>query len=286
MAVATLDVDAVRAFVLVADLQSFTRAAEAMAASQAAVSMKLKRLEAHLGERLIERTPRRVRLSARGAAFLEPAREFLSAHQRALEGLIQAAPRFSLGVADQVAGPELAGLLARLHAFDPTLRIEVELSSSRALLAAFDSGSLDAAIVRRDDDRRDGEVLAAEPFDWYAAPQFQHRAGEPLRLASLSGSCTLRNVATQTLDAARLDWVEVFIGGGMGAVIAAVSAGLAVAALARRVAPAGVVAVGEAFGLPPLPSSEVVLHSSISDPRSKGALRTLAAAFREHRTAA
>ena len=42
---ATLDVDAVRAFTLVADFQSFTRAAEAMDTTQAAISMKLKRLE-------------------------------------------------------------------------------------------------------------------------------------------------------------------------------------------------------------------------------------------------
>src|SRR4051794_35125726 len=123
MVMGSLDVDAVQAFVLVADLQSFTRAAEALGSSQAAVSMKLKRLEARLGETLIERTPRRVRLSARGAAFLGVAREFLAAHERALEGLVKSPRRFSLGVADQVAGPELSILLARLHAYDPQLQI-------------------------------------------------------------------------------------------------------------------------------------------------------------------
>ena len=65
----TLDVEAVQAFVMVAELQSFTRAAEALGSTQAAVSMKLKRLEERLGEKLIERTPRLVRLSARGASF-------------------------------------------------------------------------------------------------------------------------------------------------------------------------------------------------------------------------
>ena len=69
----------------------------------------------------------------------------------------------------------------------------------------------------------------------------------------------------------------------MTAVIAAVSAGLAVAALAHRVVPVGIVEVGERLGLPALPSSKIVLHSSLSDARSCGALRTLAAAFREHR---
>ncbi|MDR3464083.1 MAG: LysR family transcriptional regulator [Beijerinckiaceae bacterium] len=280
---ASLDVDAVQAFVLVADFQSFTRAAEALDTSQAAISVKLKRLEDRLGEKLIERTPRLVRLSARGAAFLGVARDFIAAHERAMAGLSSISRRFTLGIADQVAGPELPVLLARLHAYDPALLIEVQIEASRNLLDAFDRGALDAAIVRREDDRRDGEVLAQERFGWFASPGFVHREGEALRLASLAASCGVRNIATRTLDSAGVNWIEVFMGGGMTAVIAAVSAGLAVAALAQRVAPVGIVEVGERLGLPALPSSEIVLHSSLSDARSRGALRTLAAAFREHR---
>ena len=70
-----LDLDTVQAFVRIAELGSFTRAAEAMRTTQTAVSLKLKRLEDRLGFRLLERTPRYVQLSTRGAAFLEPARE-------------------------------------------------------------------------------------------------------------------------------------------------------------------------------------------------------------------
>ena len=40
-----LDLDAVQAFVRIAELGSFTRAAEAMRTTQGAVSLKLKRLE-------------------------------------------------------------------------------------------------------------------------------------------------------------------------------------------------------------------------------------------------
>lgn len=279
----TLDVEAVQAFVLVADFQSFTRAAEALDTSQAAISMKLKRLEERLGEKLIERTPRLVRLSARGAAFLKVARDFLAAHERAMAGLSGSSRRLTLGIADQVAGPEFPVLLARLHAHDPALLIEVQIGNSRSLLDAFDRGALDAAIVRREDDRRDGEILSQERFGWFAAPGFEHREGEPLRLASLAASCGVRNIATRALDAASINWVEVFLGGGMAAVTAAVTAGLAVGALAYRVAPIGVMEVSEKLGLPPLPPSEIVLHSTLSDVRSRGALRTLAAAFREHR---
>ncbi|MGY3035364.1 DNA-binding transcriptional LysR family regulator [Bradyrhizobium sp. USDA 4354] len=47
----TLDIATIQAFLLVADLQSFTRAAEALGTTQAAVSLKLQRLETLLGKR-------------------------------------------------------------------------------------------------------------------------------------------------------------------------------------------------------------------------------------------
>lgn len=277
-----LDVDSVRTFVTVADLRSFTRAAEALGTTQGAVSVKLKRLEERLGTRLVERTPRQVRLSARGESFIEPARQFLAAHERALAGLTEERRRFRLGIACHVMGPEVPGLLARLRAADPALTVEVVLDTSRVLLDGFESGRLDAAITRSDDDRRDGEVLGPEHFGWFAAPGFAHRAGEPLRLAALSPACSVREVATGLLDRAGLAWTEVFIG-GTAAIAAALSAGLAVAPYPRRLAPPDVVEVGAALGLPPLPSLSLVLHAALSDPRSRDALRAIAAAFREHR---
>lgn len=280
-----LDVDAVQAFVTVADLQSFTRAAESLGSTQGAVSVKLKRLEEKLGHKLLERTPRQVRLSARGRDFLEPARAFLAAHDHALAQLAAPLARFTLGIAAHVAGPELPTLLSHLHRHDPKLCMGVEIDTSRKLLDAFDRGTLDACIIRREDDRRDGEVLAEDQFDWFAAPQFEQHAGEPLRLAALAPSCGVRDTATRLLDAAGIRWNEAFVGGS-SAVFAAVSAGLAVAALSYRLAPNGTVAVGKRFGLSALAPSEIVLHSALTDQGSRNVVRTIATAFREYRAAA
>lgn len=65
--------------------------------------------------------------------------------------------------------------------------------------------------------------------------------------------------------------------------MAAVSAGLAVAPFSSRVAPVGTIDIGERYGLPELAPSKIVLHSTLTDKRSRDALRTLAAAFRDHR---
>ena len=61
---------------------------------------------------------------------------------------------------------------------------------------------------------------------------------------------------------------------------AAVTAGLGVAPLAARLAPAGSIDIGDGARLPKLPRSDIMLHSRVSDARLAGAIRTLAAAFR------
>ncbi|KAF1032719.1 MAG: HTH-type transcriptional regulator CysL [Pseudomonas sp.] len=276
-----LDIDTVQAFVLVADLTSFTRAAEALDTSQAAISLKLKRLEERLGYRLLERTPRHVRLSPQGAQFIVAARALLTAHERALADISLHAPRrLVIGISDHVAGPDLPQWISRLAAYDPLLILEVRIAASRELVAMFDRAEIDAVIVRNEGDRQDGEVLAVERFGWYAAPGWQHTPGTPLRMATMAAPCGVRHLAVRALDDARVDWTEVFVGGGVMAVGAAVSAGLGVAALAHRVAPAGAVDVSAQWDLPPLPVSEVVLHSRITDSRSRDTLRALSATFR------
>ena len=281
IALRALDIDAVQAFVLVADFGSFTRAAEALDASQAAISLKVKRLEDHLGCRLLDRTPRHVRLSPRGDGFLPGARDLLAAHERAFATLAPPPPRrLSLGISDHIAGPELPNIVARLADHDPALVIEVTIATSRDLAVRFDRAEIDAVIVRRESEHEAGQVLANERFGWFAAPDFQHRQGAPLRLATLAEPCGVRAIVAQLLEEAGIAWTAVYVGGGVMALGAAVSAGLAVAALAHRVAPRGAVEVGAALGLPPLPSADVMLRTRLTDARSQEMMRLVGASFR------
>lgn len=278
--IATLDIATVQAFLLVADLQSFTRAAEALGTTQAAVSLKLQRLETLLGKRLVERSPRAVRLTADGARFLDRARALMAAHDRALSGEAPAAQSLSLGISDHAAGPELVPLLERLHAMSANLTLAVTIGFSREMQDAYDAGKLDAVIVRQEGSRRGGEKLTEDEFGWFAARRFALPTGEPLPLATLAPPCGVRAVAVRALDKAGIAWRERFVGGGVTAVVAAALAGLAIAPLARRIAPPGLVDIGPAHGLPKLGSSKVMLHSKVSDPAKLAALRAVAATFR------
>jgi DNA-binding transcriptional LysR family regulator len=280
MMIKTLDLDAVQTFTLVASLASFTRAAEATGSTQPAVSLKLKRLELFLDCKLVERTPRAVRLTEAGQIFLEHAKALLAANRRALSMTPTPASRLRLGVSDHAAGSELSTLLSRLSEADPALALEVRIGLSQELLEAFDQGRFEGVIVRQERSHRGGEILADDEYAWFASPSFKWRSGETLRIANLAPPCGVRAIAARALDAADLPWLEVFIASGVAAISDAISAGLAAAVLARRAAPVSAIDIGAKFGLPRLPRTKVVMYSRVTEPRANAALRLLAATLR------
>lgn len=279
----SLDVDGVAAFLHAADLASFTRAAEALGTAQSLISTRIRRLEEKLGQVLLQRHPRLVRLTAEGERFLPAARELMAAHERALSSFRQPGERIAIGISEQAVGAEIPEVLGRLASRHPGVVINLRIEASRALEAAFERGELDVAIVRRLGKGRTGEVLREDAFGWFAAETLLHQPAEPLPLVSLIADCWLRQHGIDALERAGLPWREAFIGGGMAAVLAAVSGGIGVSPLAARIAPPGAVDVGQDWGLPPLGSSQVVLRSQVSTPRANAFVRELAAAFRSRR---
>lgn len=280
----SLDIGAVQAFVLVADLRSFTRAAEVLGSTQSAVSIRLGKLEKQLGRRLLERSPRHVRLSAEGLGFLEVARELLRVHDRAATAFDVEERRLVVGISHELVGSELPALLRRINAQDPGLRMELRVGSTRDLMPLYERSELDAAwLLRPDDRRKQGKRVYAEPFSWFCAARELPVRREPLPLATQGKACRVRNAAVGALDAAGIAWEEVFVGKGAAIIGAAATAGLAIAVMATRTAPAGTIDVSGLLALPPIPAQDVMLYSSLTDRRSREALRMMALAFEQVR---
>ena len=131
-------------------------------------------------------------------------------------------------------------------------------------------------IVRYQAGRSEHRFIGEEQFGWFAAPSWWRRAGEPLPVATMAEPCGVRVLAGRLLDAARVPWTEIFGGG----VTAAVTAGLRGAALSPRMVPFGAVDVGPKLGLSELPRLPVLLHSRVTEGRSRDAVIALLAAFR------
>src|SRR5712691_5101066 len=74
-----------RTLVLVADVRSFTKAAQTLGVSQPSVSAHIKRLQAILGNELLDRSAPGVNLTEAGQAVLDHARRLLSLNDRILD---------------------------------------------------------------------------------------------------------------------------------------------------------------------------------------------------------
>lgn len=277
----TLDVELLRTFVHIADTRSFTAAGSALGATQSAVSVRLKKLEDRIGRRLLERTPRSVTLTAQGEAFLQDARDVLTTHDNAIQRLLGENDEIelSLGVSDHAAGAYLPTVLANICSAIPDLRLSVTVGLSEHLMEDFNQGHFDAVVVRRDSTRRNGTPLFRDRLAWVSAARCSWRRGQPLPLLSLAAPCSVRARSIQALDDAGIPWIEVFVGTGVAAVQAAVTAGLGVACLGLRNKPSGAITLGHAEGLPSLADSDVVMFERKTGPRLRSIVTRIAEAF-------
>jgi DNA-binding transcriptional LysR family regulator len=270
-----LDLASVRLFVLTAELGSLTRAAEAAATVQPVVSQRIKALEAALGRRLLERTPRFVGLTAEGAVFLEKARALLSAHDEALQFGEEAKACFSIGLSDHAVGAGLNQIIRDLRAALPVgVALDVRVGPSREMREHFDSGQADAVVLRRESGAAGGEVLGTDALGWRALGEVARRPQRPLPLILLRSPCAVRAAALERIEDAGLPWREVFIGGSCATLIAAVQAGLGIAPMGR-IASGDLEDGGPVLGLPALPESEIVLLARARSPEAASGVRAL-----------
>ncbi|MDO9199640.1 LysR family transcriptional regulator [Rhodoferax sp.] len=122
-------------FAHVAELGSFSRAAEKMSLPKSTVSRRLAALEQRLGERLLLRTTRRQTLTEFGLQLLEHARQVASEVDAvsALSERRQAAPsgRLRVSMPSDFANLLLADSLAAFVAMHPGIALELDLSPRR-----------------------------------------------------------------------------------------------------------------------------------------------------------
>lgn len=177
------DLNGLRVFVQVAQARSFTAAAARLGLTASGVSKAIARLEQEYGQRLLNRTTRRVGLSNDGQAFYQRCRQVLADLEEAESQLTQvsAVPRGRLRVHMPTAFGKkvvLPGLAQRLAGLDG-LKIDVELGeraidlAEEGLDAAVHLGQLpDSSLIAR----RLCEVRLVA----CASPEYLARHGEPL----------------------------------------------------------------------------------------------------------
>jgi LysR family nitrogen assimilation transcriptional regulator len=152
----SLDVAALRDFILVVDSGSLTRAASLAGIAQPTMSQRIAQLEAQVGHRLLERGPRGVEATAAGLELYRGAQQVV----RQIDGLAASIGTgssdirgsVSIGLPSTVAPmlvPELLSLVRERH---PGVRLELFESMSGYIEELLGRGRLDLAVLFRESD--------------------------------------------------------------------------------------------------------------------------------------
>jgi len=178
------------AFVWVADLSSFRKAADRLNTTQPNISSRIASLESLLDVTLMERDAGSVRLTSKGQELLEHARMVL----RATDNLIEAANQdallngvLRLGVTEMVVHTWLRDFLRELKERYPNITVELTVDLSANLEKELFERSIDLALQSGPFSRQTtGNIhLGVYPLIWICSPGTDLPTDRPLQLEEL-----------------------------------------------------------------------------------------------------
>ncbi len=251
-----------RALLAVVDTRSFSRAAKELGATQPAISLQIRRLEALIGTTLLERTTRSVEPTEAALRLLPIARELLRLQAIALTRLD--APPLSgsvrLGAEESVAlGLGLIETACDFAHTWPQVELHLQIEDGKALVDRFEAGRIDILLRHGEVADAAEHVLSRDRLLWYGHahptrddapwPLIGLPPGEPLRRrvdAALSGSAARHRI--------------VFEAPSMAMCIEAARRGLGILALPADVGRAYALDRPSGRGLPALGATSVLLR--------------------------
>jgi DNA-binding transcriptional LysR family regulator len=194
-------IDAMQAFVAVADLRGFAPAARKLGLSPSGVTRLIAALEDHLGARLLQRTTRSVTLTDAGSRYLERARRILSdveEAEAAAEGertrpsgrLVVSAP---VGFGRLHVSPVMSAYLKRY----PDVVSELRLSD-RLINLVEDGVDLAVRIAHLPDSTLVARQVGEMRRIVVASPAYLGEQGEPKRPQAIASHQTIQFGATTT----------------------------------------------------------------------------------------
>src|SRR5436190_19776319 len=177
-------------FLTVAAEKSFSRAAEKLLRTQPAVSLALQRLEAELGEKLIDRSAKELLLTDAGRTVLEYARRFESLRQELENSLAElrdkSSGRLVIGANESTTLYLLRhiGSYRRLY---PKVKVQVRRSLSSKIPTELIDGNLELGLISYDpgDDRLVSQVLYSDSLVFVVSPRHRYAKRKTVSITEL-----------------------------------------------------------------------------------------------------
>lgn len=256
-----LDLDLLKAFLSVAETESFTRAAERLHRTQSTVSQQVKRLEETVGSELFDRTTRRIELTESGERLLANARRILTLVAETENALMAPSSELiRLGVPEDFAASRLTTILAEFSLARPTLRLEVTSDLSAALRRSFEAGDLDVAVFKARVGSVQGAPTWPERLCWVDSRKKPAIGRDPAPLVVFPPNGLYREEMIQALDQARRRWRIGYSSASLASIQSAVAAGLGVSLIPARAVLRTHQILGAKARLPDVKTVEISLH--------------------------
>ncbi|QRM53319.1 LysR substrate-binding domain-containing protein [Sinorhizobium sp. BG8] len=257
-----LESELLRTFLVVAETGNVTRAANALGRTQSAVSMQVRRLEEIVSSPLFARGARGVALTEEGSRLLPYARRIVGLVDEAA-GAMRTSPlegAVRVGIPEEYTETILPRALAAFAERNPRTEVTVRCGYSSQQLAALDRDELDLAVIFDWDHATSGEILALDPTVWVTADLHGSHLRNPVPVAVYWNSSWCRDFAIRSLDRHGISYRIAYSSDTSSGLRSAVSAGLAIAPLARSNIPPNARELTAEDGFPPIDTSRVVLR--------------------------
>lgn len=263
-----LDLDLLRTFVAVADLNTFAAAAAAVCRTQSAVSQQMQRLEQLVGKELFARHGRNKLLTEHGIQLLGYARKILRFNDEACMSLMFSNLQgvLTLGASDESADTILPFLLNRISSVYPKLALDVSVKRNAFMVEMLKENEVDLVVTTHRPGQFDSLTLRTSPTHWYCAAEYVLQKGEPIPLVLLDDPSPFRDMVLAALNEAGIPWRLAYVASTLPAVRAAVKAGLGVTARPVEMMSPDLRVLGQSEGLLSLPDTEYLLcHNAASN---------------------
>ncbi len=264
-----IDVEALRALLVVIEQGSITRAAQILHLSRSAVSWRMKRLEEHVGQELIIRDGHDLRPSRAARAILEDARALVETHDRIARKLAgdELTGEVTVGADVDVDVPCLTRVLGSFRRVHPAVEVNLVLDRTWNIQAGLDVGDIDLAIIQVEDDVLVAEdrVLWSDSLVWVTGRSTPHDDGV-VPLVTYGLECPWRALSEPMLRAGGLDHRVALSVPSTDAVVSAVEDGLGVGVIPRRYVTDRLRLWDSDLDLGTFPGVHGVVRSGASDP--------------------
>ncbi|NES27059.1 LysR family transcriptional regulator [Micromonospora terminaliae] len=253
-----LETALLRSFVTAVRAGSISRAAATLGQTQPALSQQLRKLESVVGRPLLHRSASGVSTTRAGEELLPYAERILSLSAQALSEAGRAlSGRCGVGLLEDLAASQLPQTLADLARLHPGATLEVLSLSSVATREAYDEGRVQLVLDEVPSLPGPPRWTVRRPLVW-AVGRDVDAAADALPVVLFTGTCSWRTSVLETLERADRRWRVAFESNSLVGVLAAVRAGLGVAALMpANLEPA--MTRHDADALPTLPDVELGL---------------------------